>query len=131
LRDEDVEERDRPDAEPVRPRVWGEPEALSVRVTTPERAPVVVGVKVTVIEQLAAAAREEPQLLVWAKSPEAAMVVRVRGAVPELVNFTICAALVVPMVWEAKVRLVGERVTAGCGRLLTATNTAGEVAEAK
>ena len=40
--------------------------ALSVTVMVPVRVPVVVGVNVTLMEQLAPAAREAPQLLVCA-----------------------------------------------------------------
>jgi len=42
------------------------PVALSVTVIVPVRVPTAVGVKVTLMEQLAPAAREVPQLLVWA-----------------------------------------------------------------
>lgn len=86
---------------------------MSVIVTVPVRVPAVVGVKVTEIVQLAPAATLVPQLCVSAKSPEAAIDAMVRAALPELVSFTVCAALVVPSVCEAKVRLVGERVTVG------------------
>ena len=46
--------------------MWGLPVALSVMVMAPVRVPVAVGVKVTLMEQLAPAAREAPQVLVWA-----------------------------------------------------------------
>ena len=54
--------------EPVPERLteWGLPVALSVMVMAPVRVPVAVGVKETLMEQLAAAAREGPQVLVWA-----------------------------------------------------------------
>jgi hypothetical protein len=38
-----------------------------------------------------------------------------RVAVPVLVRVTLCAALVVPIFWEVKLRLVGERFTVGAG----------------
>ena len=49
---------------PVRLMVCGLFEPLSVIVTVPVWVPVAVGVKVTVIVHLAAAAKELPQLLV-------------------------------------------------------------------
>ena len=57
--------------------------------------PAAVGVKVTLMEQLAPAAREAPQVLVWEYGALAAMVVMFSAAVPELVSVTVCAALVV------------------------------------
>ena len=60
---------------------------------TAARAPLAEGVKVTLMVQLAPAATELPQLLVWAKSlalvPESAMLVRVKAALPELVRVTV------------------------------------------
>ena len=41
------------------------------------------------------------------------MLVMLNAAVPVLVNVTACAALVVPAVWLANVRLVGTSVAAG------------------
>ncbi len=41
------------------------------------------------------------------------MLLIVSGAVPLLVSVTACAALVLPTCWLPKLRLVGERVTAG------------------
>ena len=80
---------------PVRLTVCGLPVALSVTVIVPGWLPVTVGVKVTLMEQLAPAAREVGQVLVWAYGALAAMLVMVRAAVPELVSVTVCAALVV------------------------------------
>jgi hypothetical protein len=84
-----------------------------VIVSVPVRLPAAVGVKVTEIVHLPPAATLVPQMLVWAKSPEVEMDVIDRAAVPELVRVMVCAALVVPSVWEAKVRVVAERVTEG------------------
>jgi hypothetical protein len=84
---------------------------LSVTVNIPVRVPAADGVKVTEIVQLAPAARLVPQVWVWAKSPEAAIETIVRAAVPEFVRVNVCPALVVPTVEEAKVRLVGVRLT--------------------
>ena len=79
---------------PVRLTVCGLPVALSVTVIAPGRLPVTVGVKVTLMEQLAPAAREAPQVLVWAYGALATMLVMVSAPVPELVRVTDCAALV-------------------------------------
>jgi hypothetical protein len=49
---------------PVRLTVWVGGLALSVMVTAPVLVPVVVGLKVTLREQLALAATLEPQVLV-------------------------------------------------------------------
>jgi hypothetical protein len=51
---------------PVKLAVCGLPLALSETVMAPVRVPTVVGVKVTLIVQLAAAASEVPQLFVCA-----------------------------------------------------------------
>jgi len=87
---------------PLRGTVCGLPPALSVTVNIPERAPKAVGENVTLILQLAPAAsvaglmgHAEAPVLVSAKSPEAAIVLIVKAAVPVFVNVTTCAALVV------------------------------------
>ena len=80
---------------PVRVTVCGLPVALSVTVMVPGWLPVAVGVKVTVMVQLAPAATEVPQVLVWAYGALAAMLVMVSAPVPPLVSVTVCAALVV------------------------------------
>jgi hypothetical protein len=49
---------------PVRATAWGLFTALSVMVTLADLAPVAVGVNVTLMEQLAPAARLEPQVVV-------------------------------------------------------------------
>ena len=53
---------------PLKPIVCGLPAASSVMVTEAVRGPVWVGLKVTVMVQLAPAARPVPQVLVWLKS---------------------------------------------------------------
>ena len=83
------------DAAPVPVRVDGLWAAgASVTVIVPGWLPAAVGVKVTLMEQLAPAAREAPQVLVWAYGALATMLVMVSAAVPELVSVTVCAALV-------------------------------------
>jgi hypothetical protein len=72
--------------------------ALSAIVREPNRRPADVGVKVTVIVQLAPALRLLPQLLVSAKSPEAAIFETASAAAPVLVSVTVCGALVLPTV---------------------------------
>ena len=98
---------------PLSDTVCGELPALSVIATVPVRVPAAVGVKVTGIVQFAPAATLAPHVWVCAKSPDAVIEVTVRTAVPELVSVTIWATLVVPSGCEAKVRLIGERVTVG------------------
>ena len=87
--------------------------ALSVRVSDPLRVPVAVGVKVTLIGQEAPAARLEPQLLVWEKSPLATMLVMLRAAVPVFWSITLCGLLLEDTTCAANVKEVTERVTAG------------------
>ena len=74
---------------PLRDTPCGLPEALSVRVSVPVREPAAVGVKVTFTVQLLLAARELPQLLLWAKLPEIVTELIVRLAVPlfDIVTF--------------------------------------------
>jgi hypothetical protein len=60
-----------------------------VIVIEPVREPVAVGVKVTLRVQLAPAAMLEPQVLVWAKSPLAVMLVIARVALPVLFSVTV------------------------------------------
>jgi hypothetical protein len=97
-------------AVPVRPTVCGLPGALSLTLKLPVRVPDAVGVNVTLMAQFPPAARELPQLSVSAKSPLVMMLVMVRVAVPVFDSVTVCAALVVPTVWLAKVSEVGERL---------------------
>jgi hypothetical protein len=86
---------------PLKLTVWGLPGALSVSERLPDRVPVAVGVNVTLITQLLPAATgalvlQVVPLAAIAKSPVAAMLVKVRDAVPLLVTVTALAALVVP-----------------------------------
>src|SRR5437667_426111 len=80
---------------PVMLTMCGLPAALSVMVIAPVRVPVAVGVKVTLMAQLAPAATDVPQVLVCMKSPLATMLVTLSAAVPVLVSVTVCTALVV------------------------------------
>ena len=76
---------------PERLTVCGLPLALSVTVNAAVQRPLAEGLKVTLIVQLAPAATELPQLLVWAKSlalaPERReRLVMLKAALPELVR---------------------------------------------
>ena len=98
---------------PVSATVCGLAGALSVTTTVPVRVLIVVGVNVTLMVQLALTATLVPQLFVCEKSPVVAMLVIVRTAAPVFVRVTFCGVLAVPTNWVGKVRLVGDRVTAG------------------
>ena len=65
----EVGERVTATAIPVRLTLCGLPVALSVTVNAPLLGPVALGVKITLIVQLALTAKLEPQVLVCAKSP--------------------------------------------------------------
>jgi len=71
-------------------------DALSVIDSDPTRLPPVDGLKVTLMEQLAPAARLEPHVFVWLKSPLAAMFEIASAALPPLVSFTDWAVLEAP-----------------------------------
>ena len=94
----DVGERLTPGAvpAPLKLAVCGLPAALSATLRVPLRAPVAVGLNVTLMAQLALAARVEGlkgQLLVWAKSPLLVpvmlMLVIVNAELPLLVRVTV------------------------------------------
>jgi hypothetical protein len=74
---------------PVRLTVWVAGLALSVMVKEPLLEPPAVGVKVTLRVQLALAARLEPQVLVWEKSPLVVTLVMLRVALPVLLRLTL------------------------------------------
>jgi len=79
--------------------------------------PVAVGVKPTVIVQLAPAATEPPQLFVWLKSPLLvpliAKLVIVRRAVPVFVSVTFIGVSAVPTRILPNDKLVFDRLTTG------------------
>ena len=74
-------------------RVWGLPLALSATLSEAVQLPLAEGLKVTLIVQLAPAATELPQLLVWAKSlglaPVSARLEMLKAALPVLVTVTV------------------------------------------
>jgi hypothetical protein len=97
----------------------GLPGALSVTRNVELRAPLLVGVKVTLMVQLELGARPAPpigQLLVWPKllalPPKIPMFEMISGEPPELVTVTACGALVVPTVCAGNVSEAGDRVMA-------------------
>src|SRR6266849_4409799 len=104
-------------ATPVPPigTVCGLPGALSVNLTVDDRLPVLVGVKTTLIVQLAFAASEEGQLLVCEKSAvlllEILMFVTDKDAFPVFVSVIACGVLPMPTCWFPKLRLVGDKLT--------------------
>ncbi len=82
---------------PVRLMDCGLSPALSMIVRAPALVPVVAGLNVTPMVQLAPAAKPVPQLFVSRKSPLESMLVMFRVALPMLVRLTFWAgALVVP-----------------------------------
>lgn len=78
---------------PVNETNWGVPGALSAMLMEAERPRMACGVKVTVIEQVPSAATEVPHVLVCAKSPTFAPVIKIleifRVALPVFVRVTL------------------------------------------
>src|SRR5579872_1743859 len=102
---------------PVRFTVWGLPPALSAMLTNAERLPMLAGVNVTLMVQLAFAATELAHVFVTAKSPGSVpavpMLVIVKAAFPVFVRSTDCGALVVLRFWEVKLSAPVDRLMAG------------------
>lgn len=96
---------------PLSAMLCGLPVALLVTVTLPVRAPLAVGLKVTLMVQNPPAPSPVPQLWVTPNSELAAMLAKVSAAVPELVSVTLCAALVLPIFCSAKVNALGKPET--------------------
>jgi hypothetical protein len=84
---------------------------VPVTVSVPVRAPVAVGLKVMLTLQDFFAAREVPQLFVWAKSPLIATVSGI-ATLRLLVTLALPAPLVEPTATEPKLSDVGETVWA-------------------
>ena len=89
------------------------PPALTVRL--PVRAPAAVGLKVTLTVHEPLAAIDEPQLLVCAKSPLAAIEDTAAAEPVGLDTVTVCAALVAPVATEPKFSAPGLAVTPVAG----------------
>jgi len=98
---------------PVSETVCGLPLALSVTEIVPVTVPFATGRKVTEMLQLVPATMVAEQVLVWAKPALILIPERVRLAFPLLVRVTVCGGLVVLLSCVPKVKLVGEKVTAG------------------
>jgi hypothetical protein len=102
---------------PVSATVCGEPVALSTTDREAVRLPDAVGVKVTVMMQLAPAASDVPQLFDWLKLlafvPVTEMLVMVRAAVPGLERVVDAVPAEVPTSVPGKVRAVGVNVAWG------------------
>lgn len=116
---------------PLKATVWVDPATLfelSVIVNVVLRAPVALGVKVTVIEQLAPIATEAPQLLVSAKSvalpPFSATLAIVKAALPELVTVIFSALLAVFRFWLPNPITVGVTTAVGTFTPVPASETA-------
>lgn len=90
---------------------------MSVTLSAAVRVPLAVGLNVTLMLQLAPAAKELPQLWVCAKSPALVraipMAVMVKLVVPVFLSVTVLAALVVPIACVEKLRLVGDKAALG------------------
>ena len=110
---------------PVRATTCGLPAALSAMLSVPVRAPVVVGEKVTLTLQAvpAGSVAGKPHVLVWAKSPEAVMVVIPRLLLPVLLIVTTCGLLEAPTDWLPNTRLVGQGVMPGAVMALPERST--------
>src|ERR1700724_4827654 len=104
-------------------------------VTDAVRVPVAVGWNVTLSVQFAPAAKLAPQVLVCEKSPlfvpATAIVVTERAALPSFVSVIVWAALVLPIIWLAKVKLAGFRMAMGAGGAVLIVNTCAEIEPAK
>lgn len=74
-----------------------------------------VGLKVTLMEQVAEGDRVVTQLSDSVNEPEIVTFVIVRSAVPVFVSVTVCGALLVPMSCAGKVSEEGENVATGLG----------------
>jgi len=92
---------------PVRDAVCGLPEASSATLSVPLRAPLAVGLKVTVILQFAPAARLVPHAFVWLKSPLADTPEMLSATEPVFVSVASWEALDVPKLVPGKLKEVG------------------------
>lgn len=104
---------------PLSVTLCGLPGAVSVMVTDPERNPVAVGLNVTFTVQLAPGFKAV-QLLVCAKSPEAAMLLTVSAALPLLLMLKLLATLVVFNCCAENVMLEVESASSGLVAVLQA-----------
>ena len=82
--------------------------ALSVTDSEPVMVPLALGSKSTRMLHFAPAASEVPQLLLWEKLALIAIPLMLSAVVPVFVSVTVWLALLVPTVWLANVRLLGD-----------------------
>src|SRR5438105_5611525 len=95
------------------------------------RVPVVVGVKLSAIAQLAPTASVDPQLFTPVKSPLVVMLAIASAPVPMFVTYTNCGGVVVAIVWLGNVSDVGTTAIpapAAAGVTIFGAMTAGRVA---
>jgi hypothetical protein len=97
---------------PVKVTSCGLSGAESLMVREPVFEPNAVGVKVTLMVQMAPGVTGAPQVVVNPNPAEATIAPTVSEAVPVFLRVTICGGLVAPTTSEGKVRLVGETDTA-------------------
>src|SRR5437762_2048555 len=99
---------------PVTETVWAPAPLAAVTFTVEVFAPVVVGLKTTLIVQLPPTATDVPHVLVcenWpALAPVSVMLVTGTTSVPMFVTVTVCAALATPTAWLANARAFGPTV---------------------
>jgi len=106
---------------PVSETGCGDPNALSATSSEADSAPTVNGLNVTVIAQLAPAAKLVPHVLVCVKSVGFAppmliplpVPLSVSADFPVFFSVMVCVAAATPSVVVGKVRLAGERLTTG------------------
>ena len=91
---------------PDRAAVWGLPVPLSVTVTAAVRAPVAVGLNVALMAHWAPAARLDPQVFVWAKSPLLVPVRLTAWGVLEALSLIVSVPVRVPVAVGLKVTLM-------------------------
>ncbi len=106
---------------PDKALVCGEPAALSATESVAVKLAAEAGVKTTEMVQVAPAASEEPQVLVWLKSaglvPVRVMPEMVSAPLPVLLSVAFCAALAVPAV-DVKVSVAGVSEAAGAAAVV-------------
>jgi hypothetical protein len=98
---------------PVRPTLCGEPLALLLTLRLPLAAPAPLGVKTTLIAQLAPAASVLPQAWLALNGLAAVMALMLSVALPLLVSVTIRAVELLPTVTLPNARLAGARLASG------------------
>ncbi len=95
---------------PLRATLWGLPTPVYLTLSKAVLDPAALGLNLTLIVQLAAAARVVPHVVVFKKSAALIPVMvgarRGSAAEPIFVSVTVCARLVVPTFWLAKATLV-------------------------